>query len=149
MPRSCKYAIASGTIFCWPAGSVSEAVPLEPPKTGVRVYYGEQELSDSASRSVADEFVLKEVLHDVGTALRGAKVGADTADNLGASSGAPTLECIGLHVVVEQFVGVEVRSVGRQEEDLDAVAVILDPPTGRRGLVSRVMSRIRKTFLGK
>jgi len=95
-------------------------------------------LSDSASGCVTDAFVSEEVLNDVGSALGRADVGADASDHLVPGGGPLTAKGVLLHVVVEEFVGVEVRAVGRKEEDLDLVLVGVEPPANRSGLVSRV-----------
>lgn len=76
-------------------------------------------MSDRLSGGVAD------ALADVGPALRGPEVGAEAAGHLKACRGTSDAKNVGLEVVVEQPVGVEVRSVGAQEDQLDAVGVLL------------------------
>ena len=73
-------------------------------------------MSDRTSGGVADELVPEEVLNDVGPMLGRAEVGADAADHLVAGCGPLATEGVGLDVVVEKLVGVEVGAVGRQEE---------------------------------
>src|SRR5450759_5050678 len=84
------------------------------------------------------EFVAEEVANDGGLLLGGSEIGANTADHLPTCGRALAAEGVGLDVVVEELVGVEVRAVGRQEEDLDLNPVSLEPPSYRSGLVRRM-----------
>ena len=87
-------------------------------------------MSDRTLRGVADRLVQEEVPDDVGTVLRRPQIGADAVDHLSAGRRAAPTEGVHLHIVIQQFVGVEFRRVRRQEEDLDLVPVSLQPPPG-------------------
>ena len=59
---------------------------------------------------------LKEILYHLGLTLPSTQVAANTRHHLGPVVRAAFSKAIGLHVLVEQFIGVEFRAVSRQAD---------------------------------
>src|SRR2546425_6864174 len=54
------------------------------------------------------------------TTLFRSQIGADVAHQLLLVDGADAAERVGFHVLVQQFIGIQFRAVGRKPEELDA-----------------------------
>src|SRR5437899_13044975 len=90
----------------------------------------------------------KVVLHQLRSALGNAQIGADVAHQLLLVDGADAAERVGFHVLVQQFIGIQFRAVGRKPEELDARRVLCQPATHRRRLVHGVAIQNQKHFPG-
>jgi len=60
--------------------------------------------------------------------------------------GTDTAECVGLHVLVQQFIGIQFRTVRRQAENPDLLRVLGQPAAHRSRLVYRVAIHDQKYF---
>lgn len=55
-------------------------------------------------------------------------------------------DCIGLDVLVQPFVWIEVRTVGRQQKQIDPAPICFDPSFYLRCLVNRMPIKNKKDF---
>src|SRR5271155_4861663 len=80
----------------------------------------------------------KIALHQFGSSLRDAQVGAHVAHQLVRRCRAGATERVGFHILVEQFIGIQFRAVRRQAEDADLFRVRGQPALHGARLVHRV-----------
>ena len=74
----------------------------------------------------------------MGFALNSADVASDDAAHVPAVDGSLAADGVGLHVLVEELVRVQLRALGREKERLGLRRVSFEPALRPRGLVDRV-----------
>ena len=88
----------------------------------------------------------KIALHQLRPGLCDPQVRAKVAHHFLDVHGTDTAECVGLHVLVQQFIGIQFRTVRRQAENPDLLRVLGQPAAHRSRLVYRVAIHDQKYF---
>src|SRR4030042_3295772 len=83
-------------------------------------------------------FFFEVVLDDVGLSRSAPEIGAKVRLHLGRTRGAPPTDRVGLRVLVQELVGVELWTVGREKEHPDPPLFLLAPALHRRRAVHRM-----------
>ena len=96
---------------------------------------------------VLDVAFAKIVLHQLGPSLCDPKVRANVAHHFLDVHGTNTAQCVGLHILVQQFIRVQLRAVGGQKENSDLCSMLIQPAPHRSGLMDGVTVGNRNTFL--
>src|SRR5438034_11397981 len=89
----------------------------------------------------------KIVLHHRGPGLRNPEVRANVVHDLLDVDGTYTAQRVRLHILVQQFIGIQFRTVRRQEENPDLLTVLCQPTSHRSRLVHRVTIYNQKHLL--
>src|SRR5882762_11787709 len=89
----------------------------------------------------------KIVLHDRGPRLRNPEVSTNVVHHLLDVDGTHTAQRVRLHILVQQFIGIQFRTVRRQEENPDLLTVLGQPTSHRSRLVHRVTIHNEKYLL--
>ena len=77
-------------------------------------------------------------LHEISPSLPGQQVRPDGLHHLGQRVRTPAPHGVGLDVLVEHLVGIQLGAVGGQEDETDLVGVFLQPLRGLAGPVCRM-----------
>ena len=80
----------------------------------------------------------KEVPHQLRLGLRDSKIRADVAHHLPHVHRTDTAQSIGLHILVQQFIRIQFRTVGRQPENSNLPGMLRQPSIHRPRFVHRV-----------
>src|SRR5258708_7391636 len=82
-----------------------------------------------------------------GPRLRNPEVSTNVVHHLLDVDGTHTAQRVGLHILVQQFIGIQFRTVRRQEENPDLLTVLCQPTSHRSRLVHRVTIYNQKHLL--
>src|SRR5258707_5280712 len=96
--------------------------------------------------SVLDVAFQKIVLHQLGPGLRDAKKRANVVDHFMDVQGTNTTQGVRLHVLVQQFIRVQLRAVGGQKENSDLCSMLIEPALYRSSFMDGVTVGNQKYF---
>src|SRR3989304_4748777 len=75
---------------------------------------------------------------DVGAALRRAQIGSDAPDQFGLVDRSASADGVGLDVLIQEFVRIQLRAVARKEEHPNLRRTAREPAGYRSGPVARL-----------
>src|SRR5260370_18728679 len=96
--------------------------------------------------SVLDVAFEKRVLHQLGPGLRDPKIRAKVVDHFMDVHGTNTSQGVRLHILVQQFIRVQLRAVGGQKENSDLCSMLIQPALYRSSLMDGVTVGNQKYF---
>ena len=96
--------------------------------------------------SVLDVAFAKIVLHQLGPSLRDPKIRANVVHHFMDVHGTNTTQGVRLHILVQQFIRVQLRAVGGQKENSDLCSMLIQPALYRSSLMDGVTVGNQKYF---